>query len=65
MQTYWPTNPQNLSQVGSQLEVETTAYGLLAQLTLGRVVESNPIVEWLLRQRYAGDLYRTTQVRYK
>ena len=59
-QKYWPQGePQAL---GSELETETAGYGLLAQLTIGNVTESNAIVEWLIRQRYGGPLYKTTQV---
>nr|AVP12668.1 complement C3-like [Lepidonotus squamatus] len=59
-QMYWPTTglPQPL---GSELEVETAGYAVLAQLAVGHVTGSNAIVEWLIRQRYGGPVFKSTQ----
>jgi len=45
------------------LEVETTGYALLAQLTLGNIEYSGAIVTWLVAQRTKHGAFISTQVR--
>lgn len=44
------------------LSVETTAYALLAQMALGRLKSSGPIVTWLTGQRDPQGGFVSTQV---
>lgn len=45
------------------MAIETTAYGLLTQLTLDELSYSHNIVEWLIHQRKATGAFLSTQVR--
>ena len=48
---------------GGALTVETTAYALLAQIALGEMTYSFPIVLWLMGQRDQIGNWRSTQVK--
>ncbi|KAL5005777.1 hypothetical protein ScPMuIL_016935 [Solemya velum] len=52
---YWHKNNP------SALDVETTAYALLAQLELNEIQYSASIVEWLLKMRSSGGAFVSTQ----
>ncbi|KAL5005778.1 hypothetical protein ScPMuIL_016936 [Solemya velum] len=52
---YWHKNNP------SALDVETTAYALLAQLELNEIQYSSSIVEWLLKMRSSGGAFVSTQ----
>ena len=66
---YWPaqdggrTNQQ--PEPPTALEVETTGYALLAQLTFGDTEYSGAIVTWLVAQRNKHGAFVSTQVMYR
>ena len=73
---YWPTQDAGGTSQQSHrhppwfhkhkpttLEVETTGYALLAQLTLGDIEYSGAIVTWLVAQRTRHGAFISTQVR--
>uniref|UniRef100_A0A8C4PZK8 CD109 antigen n=1 Tax=Eptatretus burgeri TaxID=7764 RepID=A0A8C4PZK8_EPTBU len=59
---YWGTHPSSLSRSfqPATLDIETTAYALLAHIKLGHIETSIPIMKWLAQQRnYLGGFSST------
>lgn len=59
-----PTNDKNpwYHSLPRSIDVEMTSYGLLTYLNRNLVVDSIPIMKWLVKQRNAEGGFASTQV---